>query len=133
MKKSNVCKIALCLLWAGMVDLQGVAQSTDYDAIHRCAIELVAKMTVEEKVGQLNQVSGLPSNGSPDNNFDRAIEQGQVGSILWLIDVKEINRLQHLAVEKCGCTFRCSLVTTWFTIAKPCFRCLWRWRRPGIL
>jgi len=31
---------------------------------------------------------------------DDAIAKGQVGSVLWLIDVKEINRLQHMAVEK---------------------------------
>jgi beta-glucosidase len=31
---------------------------------------------------------------------DELITKGRVGSILWLIDVREINRLQHLAVEK---------------------------------
>src|ERR1700752_1587380 len=31
---------------------------------------------------------------------DDLITQGKVGSVLWLIDVKEINRLQHLAIEK---------------------------------
>ena len=31
---------------------------------------------------------------------DDLISQGKVGSVLWLIDVKEINRLQHIAVEK---------------------------------
>lgn len=98
--KLNAHKIALCLLCAGMVVPQGIAQLTDDEAIHRRASELVAKMTVEEKVGQLNQVSGQSNPGPSRNNLDSAIEQGQVGSILWLVDVSEINRLQHLAVEK---------------------------------
>jgi beta-glucosidase len=100
MKRLNVCMPALCILWAGMAALQGGAQSIDEEAIHRRASELVAKMTVEEKVGQLNQISGRSEAGSTAGNLDRAIEQGQVGSILWLLDVKEINRLQHLAVDK---------------------------------
>lgn len=99
MKKSNVCKIALCLLWAGMVVPQVIAQTNDDDAIHRRAIAMIAQMTVGEKVGQLNQVSGQ-SNPDSVGALDKAISQGQVGSILWLINQKEINRLQHLAVEK---------------------------------
>lgn len=64
------------------------------------AQELLHQMTVDEKVGQLNQSSGvvMPMLGS--EKPDDLIIQGKVGSILWLIDVKEINRLQHLAVEK---------------------------------
>jgi beta-glucosidase len=67
---------------------------------HRRAEALLKQMTVEEKVGQMNQSSGvvMPMLGS--NKPDELITQGRVGSILWLIDVKEINRLQHLAVEK---------------------------------
>ncbi len=61
---------------------------------------LLKQMTVDEKVGQLNQSSGvvMPMLGS--QKPDDLIVQGKVGSILWLIDVKEINRLQHLAVEQ---------------------------------
>ena len=69
---------------------------TSADARSR-AEQLLKQMTIEEKVGQMNQSSGivmpLLANEKPDN----LILQGQVGSILWLIDVKEINRLQHLA------------------------------------
>lgn len=61
---------------------------------------LLEQMTAEEKIGQLNQVSGIVmpmlGSGKPDD----LIVRGEAGSVLWLIDVKEINRLQHLAVEK---------------------------------
>ena len=67
---------------------------------HRRAEALLKQMTVDEKVGQMNQSSGvvMPMLGS--SKPDDLIIQGRVGSILWLIDVKEINRLQHLAVDK---------------------------------
>jgi beta-glucosidase len=64
------------------------------------AESLLKQMTVEEKVGQLDQSSGIVIPGFVEEKPDNAIIQGKVGSILWLNDVKEINRLQHLAVEK---------------------------------
>ncbi len=67
---------------------------------HSRAEELLKQMTIEEKVGQMNQSSGVVMPLLADEKPDNLIIQGKVGSILWLIDVKEINRLQHLAVEK---------------------------------
>ena len=67
---------------------------------HRKAEELLKQMTIEEKVGQMNQSSGIVMPMLASEKPDNLIVQGKVGSILWLIDVKEINRLQHLAVEK---------------------------------
>jgi len=61
---------------------------------------LLKQMTVEEKVGQLTQSAGVQIPGLGSDKPDAMIVQGKVGSVLWLIDVKEINRLQHLAVEK---------------------------------
>jgi hypothetical protein len=57
-------------------------------------------MTVDEKVGQLNESSGMLIPGFAIERPDDLIAKGAVGSILWQIDVKEINRLQHIAVEK---------------------------------
>ena len=66
----------------------------------RRAEALLKQMTIEEKVGQMNQSSGIVMPMLANEKPDDLIVQGKVGSILWLIDVKEINRLQHLAVEK---------------------------------
>ena len=66
----------------------------------RRAEALLRQMTVEEKVGQLNQASGIQKAGLGSEKPDDAIVKGQVGSVLWLFDVKELNHLQHLAVEK---------------------------------
>jgi len=57
-------------------------------------------MTLDEKVGQLNQSAGIVMPGIAKEKPDNLIIAGRVGSVLWLNDVKEINRLQHLAVER---------------------------------
>jgi beta-glucosidase len=57
-------------------------------------------MTLDEKVGQLNQAAGADLPGLGGGKPDELIIQGKVGSVLWLTDVQEINRLQHLAIDK---------------------------------
>lgn len=71
-----------------------------HEQAHEQAEVLLRHMTVEEKIGQMNQASGAMIPGLGGQKPDTLILQGKVGSILWLTDVKEINRLQHLAVEK---------------------------------
>jgi beta-glucosidase len=92
------CVLSLMLFLTGWAVAQ--SSSPTEDDVHRRAQELLGKMTVEEKAGQLNQVAGIQMPGIMDQKPDEAIKKGQVGSVLWLTDVKEINRLQHLAVEQ---------------------------------
>jgi beta-glucosidase len=61
---------------------------------------LLKQMTLDEKVGQLNESSGVVMPGIGTEKPDDLIAKGGVGSILWQMDAKEINRLQHIAVEK---------------------------------
>ncbi len=70
--------------------------------------ELIAQMTTAEKAGQLTQlfhfgrladtasVGGLPSEPA---TVEAALGRGEVGSLLFVTDPAEINRLQRLAVE----------------------------------
>lgn len=76
------------------------AQALTRDQAEQRARALLQQMNLDEKVGQLNQSAGvvMPMLGS--EKPDALITKGGVGSILWLTDVKEINRLQHIAVEK---------------------------------
>jgi beta-glucosidase len=60
--------------------------------------ELMGKLSLAEKIGQLNQLGGLAFFGGP--NPDEVIRQGGAGSVLWLNDCKEFNRLQKIAVEE---------------------------------
>jgi beta-glucosidase len=66
----------------------------------RRAEALLKQMTVDEKVGQMTQSSGIVMPMLGAQKPDDLITAGKVGSVLWLIDVKEINRLQHLAMEQ---------------------------------
>jgi beta-glucosidase len=61
---------------------------------------LLKQMTVDEKVGQLNESSGMVMPGLVTEKPDELIAKGGAGSILWQMNVKEINRLQHIAIEK---------------------------------
>jgi len=61
---------------------------------------LLKQMTLDEKVGQLNESSGMVMPGIASEKPDDLIAKGGVGSILWQMNVAEINRLQHIAVEK---------------------------------
>ena len=64
------------------------------------AAALLKQMTLDEKIGQLNQSSGMVMPGIATEKPDDLIAKGGVGSILWQMNVQEINRLQHIAVEK---------------------------------
>ena len=55
--------------------------------------ELLQQMTLEEKIGQMNQVSG-------GLQFKDEIAKGNVGSILNVVDPVEINAVQRVAVEE---------------------------------
>ncbi len=63
---------------------------------------LLQKMTLEEKLGQLNQqVAGDISTGSAqDTEVGHLIAQSQVGSVFNVIGVDKIRALQEIAVEK---------------------------------
>jgi beta-glucosidase len=94
---------AIALLGASfsVMNLAGNAQNGPFSAEAKQKAEtLLKQMTLDEKVGQLNESAGIVIPGLNDQKPDELIIQGKVGSVLWLNDVKEINRLQHLAVEK---------------------------------
>jgi beta-glucosidase len=56
---------------------------------------LLAQMTLEEKVGQMNQLD--PRRGG---DLEGEIRAGQVGSLLSITDVRAINRFQRIAVQE---------------------------------
>jgi beta-glucosidase len=76
----------------------GTNQVISETEVARRVEELVGKLSLAEKIGQLNQLGGLAFFGGP--NPDEIIRQGGAGSVLWLNDCKEFNRLQKIAVEE---------------------------------
>nr|WP_314495890.1 beta-glucosidase BglX [uncultured Chryseobacterium sp.] len=67
---------------------------------------LMSKMTLEEKVGQMNQYNGFwdvtgpaPVGGTAEKKYEN-IKKGLVGSMLTVRGVKEVRSLQKIAVEQ---------------------------------
>lgn len=60
--------------------------------------KLLKKMSLEEKIGQLNQVGGAEF--APGPNAEDQIRKGGAGSVLWLNNSKRFNELQKIAVEE---------------------------------
>ena len=98
MKKTQGLLIGLMLV----LSLQVVAQTTN-DAKMKTFIDaLMKKMTVEEKLGQLN----LPGSGdivtgqAGNSDIAKKIEQGKVGGLFNIKSIAKIKEVQKLAVEK---------------------------------
>jgi beta-glucosidase len=68
----------------------------DDAAVHQRADALLKEMTLEEKIGQLSQLFDF----AKSKEIDDAVAKGQLGSLLFVTDPAETNRLQHLAVDK---------------------------------
>src|SRR5687767_5280959 len=59
---------------------------------------LLAQMSLEEKVGQLNQVGG--ADFAPGPRAEDQIRKGGAGSVLWLNDTKRLHELQKHAIQE---------------------------------
>ncbi len=76
---------------------QKTASTIGADASVEDRVEsLLSKMTLAEKIGQMNQVSA----GGDVANYAEVIRNGQVGSILNEVDPVKINEYQRLSVEE---------------------------------
>lgn len=66
---------------------------TPKDPVEARVDELLSRMTLSEKIAQMNQLSGR-------TDMREAVAGGTVGSILNCVDPAEINELQRIAVEQ---------------------------------
>lgn len=62
------------------------------------ADDLLARMTLDEKIGQMNQLFFFPF--QTVESFNDGIRKGQIGSLLFVTDPAVINRLQKVAVTE---------------------------------
>ena len=99
-----VLALVLCLPASMTAQNPGSAASALPEAqIHDKAAALLQQMTLDEKVAQLSQLPGVPAPEFKENitePMEEVLKQKGAGSILWVSDPKEINRLQHIAVEQ---------------------------------
>ena len=63
---------------------------------------LLARMTVQEKIGQMNQLFLFP--GAPPNkekgSYEDRVRRGEIGSFLFVTDPKRINEIQKIAMTE---------------------------------
>ncbi|WP_420860238.1 beta-glucosidase BglX [Marivivens marinus] len=74
-------------------------QATETEIQTRVA-DLMSWMTVEEKAGQLTQYFTFPGVTEELENVETEVRAGRAGSLLFVSDAAEIDRLQHIAVEE---------------------------------
>lgn len=88
--------LSACLLLLPLVSCTQV-QNKGGDAATEQKVEaLLSKMTLEEKLGQMNQIS---SYGNIED-MSGLIKKGEIGSILNEVDPVRVNALQRVAVEE---------------------------------
>lgn len=93
MKTFNILSIGLLLSLASCTQVPGGKGDS---AIEQKIEALLSKMTLEEKLGQMNQIS---SYGNIED-MSGLIKKGEVGSILNEVDPVRVNALQRVAVEE---------------------------------
>ncbi|MGC1631225.1 MAG: beta-glucosidase BglX [Gelidibacter sp.] len=78
----------------------------EVDSIALKVNALLARMTLEEKIGQMNQYNGFwdvtgpaPAHGDAANKYEH-LKKGWVGSMLNVRGVKEVRHVQKIAVEE---------------------------------
>ncbi len=72
------------------------SDSADNNDIEKRIDALLKQMTLEEKIGQMNQISSFSDNGK----MRELVKKGEVGSLLNLTDPEIINALQQVAMEE---------------------------------
>lgn len=94
--------LVLLLLLALCVSSSGFGQSwANQPQIEKRIDALLKRMTLDEKIGQLNQYSaGSPTGpGTGRSGYEEMIAKGEIGS-LFNVSGPEVNRYQKIAVEK---------------------------------
>lgn len=94
MKKIKL--LAVTLFTGACMGCTSLPQGTKEDGVEKRVESLLAQMTLEEKVGQMNQISSFGNIA----DMHGLIKKGEVGSILNEVDVNRINALQRVAVEE---------------------------------
>jgi beta-glucosidase len=79
-----------------LLSQQASESAEDAQAV-KYANDLLGKMTLDEKLGQMSQIAYQ----EPDSvTHDDRVRKEQAGSFLFVTDPAEINRLQHIAVDQ---------------------------------
>lgn len=91
--------LTVFILAAGMLVLNSCRNdNTTGDEVEKKVNELLGKMTLDEKIGQMSQLD-LGSFGGAEN-IKKAVRDGRCGSLLNYLGTAEVNEIQRIAVEE---------------------------------
>ncbi|HSD47569.1 MAG TPA: beta-glucosidase BglX [Pyrinomonadaceae bacterium] len=93
------CLLLILSLFMPLVQALGQATTSREATVSKRAADLLAKMTLEEKIGQLNQLFYLSPLMKPEE-MEPGIREGRIGALLFTTDPATINRFQRVAVEQ---------------------------------
>jgi beta-glucosidase len=103
MKTKLMAKAGLAAILAMLGNAANAAPADAAADLAQRVETLLRQMTLEEKAGQLNQLSGKEFSTGPNSdnvrNIERDIRSGKVGSMLNIKGVKDTRRVQALALE----------------------------------
>lgn len=88
--------ISVCLLLLPFASCTQPVSDAKDKAIESKIEKLLSQMTLEEKIGQMNQISAYGN----IEDMSVIIKKGEVGSILNEVDAVRVNALQRVAVEE---------------------------------
>ncbi|MFU8816934.1 MAG: glycoside hydrolase family 3 N-terminal domain-containing protein [Pseudomonadales bacterium] len=72
--------------------------ATDPTLVEQRVAALLAQMTLEEKIGQMDQVDA--SDPGSVEQLQAAVRGGRVGAVIHLVDVDSVNELQRIATQE---------------------------------
>lgn len=85
---------------ASLIEAQ-ISKAVSGQTAERRADALLKQMTLDEKIGQMNQAAGVPLVSLPDAPpAEEQVRKGLAGSVLWVTEPADINRFQKIAVEE---------------------------------
>jgi beta-glucosidase len=101
MKSTKILALSLLMLFTYTLSAQQKPTATDQEM--KAFIDgLMKKMTIEEKIGQLNLCGAgdITTGQTASSDIGRKIKEGKVGAILNLKSVEKIRDVQKVAVEE---------------------------------
>ena len=96
MKYTRTLILALLIVLLPACSEQRPSTVGSDDAVEKRIDQLLAQMTLSEKIGQMNQVSV----GGDISHYAEALRKGQIGSILNEVDPAKLNEYQRICVEE---------------------------------
>jgi Beta-glucosidase-related glycosidases len=93
----------LLILIAASLGVQGMAQTTPAAKMNSFISGLMSKMTLEEKIGQLNLVTpgwGVPTGSVVSKGVEDNIRKGRVGGLFGIYGPEKVRQAQELAVKE---------------------------------